>query len=655
MTMKRAALVIVIVVAALLLSFGALADQEGDYEYEILSDGTARVIKYSGVEADVTIPATLGGVRVSAIGYDAFSEIQAGTVVIPEGVEMIEEEAFSMCMALTRVDLPASLTAMGYNPFSWCGSLTDIRLAPGNQAFRMVDGALIRNSDDMLICMALSGSATSCRVPDGVKVIGENAFISYWELADVTLPEGLVELDDWSFGFCESLPGLYLPDGLQSIGAYAFCDATVLETLDIPSSVTYISPMAFDGCSALTLRVQPGSYAESWCRENGFAHELSGDGAASQTPAQTQAGSGMSGIGTAGQSSSVVGRDTDAPQNAETQAASGGTLSGSGASGVATAGQSSSVVGRDQDPGRAPADESSQSGDFTVSPLEDGSLAVTGYTGIARNVSVPAAIDGRGVTVIGENAFQGCAEIESVAVPEGVTRIEATAFYGCASLSDVSLPGSLKVIGRFAFAECGALRDVRLPEGMETLESCAFLNCENLVSVYLPSTLKSVAENPFALCDRLRYVDMGMSGNADFALMDGVLYDADFERLIVWPAAMIRLTADVAPAARVIGYAAFAFDPYLRGVNLPGGLEHIEDMAFIACRTLRNVDIPDGVKSIGYKAFANCYRLGSVSIPASVTYIGEDAFAESPNVSVVAPSGSYAESYCRARGIPVSQ
>ena len=32
MTMKRAALVIVIAVAALLLSFGALADQEGDYE-----------------------------------------------------------------------------------------------------------------------------------------------------------------------------------------------------------------------------------------------------------------------------------------------------------------------------------------------------------------------------------------------------------------------------------------------------------------------------------------------------------------------------------------------------------------------------------------------------------------------------------------------
>ena len=629
MTKIRAAIALLIVVGALIMSAGALADTEGDYEYDRLSDGTARVTKYSGDESNVTVPATLGGLRVSTVGYDAFSNASVNTVVIPEGVTTLEEESFAMCGYLTRIDLPASLTAVGYNPFSWSQSLTDIRLDPGNSAFRVENGALIRNSDDTLICMALGWSATSCRVPDGVRVIGENAFICYWDLTDVELPQGLVELDDWCFGFCESLTALTLPDGLQSIGAYAFSDATALRTVDVPSSVTYIHPYAFDECDALTLRVRAGSYAETWCRENGMPYELSPGSGSAQTETQSQAASGVN-------------------------------LWGSGMNGIPTAGQSPSVVGRDSDAGRTQAGEPAGEGEpsagaYAVSETEDGSLVITGYTGSARDVSIPASIDGRSVTAIGESAFQGHAEIESVTVPEGVTRIEATAFHGCAALTDVTLPGSLREIGRFAFAECGALREITLPEGLETLDSCAFLNCGSLVSAYLPSTLKSVAENPFALCERLDYIEMSLSGNASFDLIDGVLYDADHRRVIAWPAAMVKLTADVASDTREIGYAAFAFNPYVRGVRLPEGLERIDDMAFIACRTLRSVVIPEGTTGIGYRAFASCYRLESVTVPASVTDIGEDAFADSPNVTVITPPGSSAESYCLAHGIPVSR
>lgn len=41
---------------------------EGDYTYEITTDGNVRILAYDGSEADVVVPATLGGRDVTEIG-----------------------------------------------------------------------------------------------------------------------------------------------------------------------------------------------------------------------------------------------------------------------------------------------------------------------------------------------------------------------------------------------------------------------------------------------------------------------------------------------------------------------------------------------------------------------------------------------------------
>ncbi len=112
------ALLTVAVLASLLacLPFSVGADGEltdGDFQYAVY-DGEATVIGYLGDGGDVTIPSTLGGCPVTAIGDHAFPcRTKLTSVVLPEGVTGIGNGAFSSCTGLTV--LPTTSTAPGEN------------------------------------------------------------------------------------------------------------------------------------------------------------------------------------------------------------------------------------------------------------------------------------------------------------------------------------------------------------------------------------------------------------------------------------------------------------------------------------------------------------------------------------------------------------
>ena len=114
------------------------------------------------------------------------------------------------------------------------------------------------------------------------------------------------------------------------------------------------------------------------------------------------------------------------------------------------------------------------SGDFTYTET-DGEITITGYTGTAPELEIPAEIDGRPVTAIKERAFFGLDNITSVVIPAGVRTIGEKAFYNCKNLASVEFAenSELETIEMSAFQSC-AFRSFVIPEGTKTIGETVF-------------------------------------------------------------------------------------------------------------------------------------------------------------------------------------
>ena len=98
---------------------------EGDYTYEITADGNVRILAYDGSEADVVVPATLGGRDVTEIGnsarpvFDANAAIRS--ITFPDTLkEMSGLPLFRECENLETITIPASVTGMNFNSVANC-------------------------------------------------------------------------------------------------------------------------------------------------------------------------------------------------------------------------------------------------------------------------------------------------------------------------------------------------------------------------------------------------------------------------------------------------------------------------------------------------------------------------------------------------------
>ena len=108
--------------------------------------------------------------------------------------------------------------------------------------------------------------------------------------------------------------------------------------------------------------------------------------------------------------------------------------------------------------------------------------------------------------------------------------------------------------------------------------------------------------------------------------------------------------SDGVESPRIIGSVSMPTAPKV--LELPGALKTIEQSAFEG-GAFTHVYLGGSVTSIGARAFADCAELVYIDIPAGVTDIAGDAFADSPNVTIGCVSGSAAQSYAEAHGIPV--
>ena len=167
-------------------------------------------------------------------GYDTFIK----KVMIEEGVQSIGYSAFSGCIGLTSVTIPAGVTKIDRYAFSDCRNLKSVTISSGLTTI----GENAFNG-----CSSL----TSIILPDSVETIGAQAFYDCTALESVSLPSGLTEIGNSTFYNCSALTGIEIPDGVTSIGTKAFQECTSLESAVLPSGVTEIAEYAFHGCSSL--------------------------------------------------------------------------------------------------------------------------------------------------------------------------------------------------------------------------------------------------------------------------------------------------------------------------------------------------------------------------------------------------------------------
>jgi hypothetical protein len=122
-------------------------------------------------------------------------------------------------------------------------------------------------------------------------------------------------------------------------------------------------------------------------------------------------------------------------------------------------------------------------------------ITITGYTGSATVVTIPATIQNTPVTIIGDQAFAGNQKITSVTIPNGVTKIGKMAFFSCVSLASVTIPNSVTSIEDSAFENCQKLTSVTIPASVKRLGDGAFSSCKGIASVTFQGTIPSSAFN----------------------------------------------------------------------------------------------------------------------------------------------------------------
>ena len=205
-------------------------------------------------------------------------------------------------------------------------------------------------------------------------------------------------------------------------------------------------------------------------------------------------------------------------------------------------------------------------GDFTYTETGN-TVTITGYIGTEGSVTIPAQIDGKPVTGIGENAFSSWTDPISVTIPNSVTRIEDRAFIGSKGLTSITIGNGVTSIGIGAFWDCRGLTSVTIPNSVTSIGKMAFGWCPGLTSVTIGNSVTSIGDGAF-------------TGSG------------------------------------------------LTSVTIPNSVTSIGDSAF-AGSGLTSVTIPAGVTSIGSGAFSACTNLTSVTFATgsiSDANFGSDAF-----------------------------
>ena len=387
----------------------------GNYQYVILDDGTAEIVKYQSEDhddrygqVDLTIPSELDGLTVSAIGNRCFrSYYGIVSIVIPDGIRRIGAQAFFDLWSLTRVTIPDSVTELGANPFVECGALTEIIISPDHPILALKDHLLYAWPDQRLICCLLGYHDEQIDIPEGTRSIDSYAFYFNEYMTSVSIPGSVVSIGDGAFMAVMGLSSVVLREGIENIGSLAFFGCG-LRDVTLPDSLRSIGGHAF-GCNYHLQSISISPDHPAYMVHDGALIERGSNRLILYPADSTET-------------------RCDIPQGVE---------------------QIDSIAFEN-------------CGHLIEVTIPD-SVTSIGQRAFENCSQLRSLIIPESCNDLGEGLFRGCKSLTCITLPDGVTVIGENAFKGCESLTTLAIPASVRAIDETAFLNCPNLTLTVIP------------------------------------------------------------------------------------------------------------------------------------------------------------------------------------------------
>lgn len=399
---------------------------------------------------------------------------------VPDGTETLDT-TFMGCTSLNTVTIPVSVKLIDMYTFDgvpngltviYKGSAFDwdaitiskagntvldsaeIIYESGEESYVTEDGYRYTINDDIVRIIGYEGTDSVLSIPAAIEgkwvaSVGGKGFRGNKNITEITIGEGIEELDPYAFSACKNLKKVVIPSSMYSLSQGVFGGCESLEEVRIPLSLGKIEPEAFSTCSSLKSLTLP-------------------DGL-------TSIGTGAFQFCSSLQSIQIPKEITRIPANA---------FYGCKSLGTVTFPEELNEIGL----GAFGHCESLTLVSFPEKLVKIGDSAFMNCSSL-REIELPYSI-----SELKSGTFRECTGLERVSGAM-VTKLEGTVFSGCTNLKQLYFP-LLSEMDEFAFNDCTALESLESFRG-DTIPTYAFANCTNLKTLYLGNELKFVGEGAF--------------------------------------------------------------------------------------------------------------------------------------------------------------
>ena len=537
---------------------GIVVEKDGDFLYRVEGESNnpeVTIYSYVGSDTDVTVPSKIKGMPVTTLHGTFSSKKTVKKVTIPEGVRLIEYNAFYGCTDLTTVVLPSSLEEMTEYTFYQCTNLKTVSLDTANSKLTK---------------------------------IGKYSFAYCEKLTGFDIPSSVKELEEFVFAYCSSLKKIIIPDTVEKIDISAFRECTNVTEIKIPGTVKEASEFALVGCDKVITAELPISMVTlaNLQRSDDLETLVIVDDGSTELPDKDALNEkkklkkvvfpdSLTSIPKAFCRSVSALEEVKLPANLKIIS----NASFSECTNLKTIDLPDTVT----EIGAFAFADCTSLKDFTI---PDGIKSIgeeAFYNSGITSLVVPESVEtidklafshmanltnatfpaGCGIT------FSGCKNLKTAKITGNPTVIDNYMFYECSQLTDFEIPGSVKKIGYAAFYNT-ALKEAVIPAGVTEIDDWAFGECQNLEKAVLPDGLKSIGGAAFYECPEL----------TDSNIPDSVTTLGDF---------------------------AFGWCPKLKDVTIPDTIDNFGKCVFVntpgvTIDTSRKYFVPtvDGIKDLPY-------------------------------------------------------